>query len=220
MFAPFSNYRVAFNTIAVADPLYTLPFLIGMIVLMFFNRTSVKRKTWLKLGVGISSVYMLFTIGNKLYINSIFEASLAQQNIEYSRYSAQPSILNNILWYGIAETETSYKVAFYSLFDATNRFSEWQEIPKTRAITRLEYNDLENLSWFSNGYFNIEKISETDYLYSDLRYPLVKTKNGYESVFSLLLFKEKNRLNMKPFTPEFDDLNSMIINLLKRIRGI
>ncbi len=38
LFAPFSNYRVAFNNIAVVDPLYTLPFLICMIVLMFFKR--------------------------------------------------------------------------------------------------------------------------------------------------------------------------------------
>lgn len=36
LFAPFSNYRVAFNNIAVVDPLYTVPFLVCIIVLMFF----------------------------------------------------------------------------------------------------------------------------------------------------------------------------------------
>ena len=66
LFAPFSNYRVAFNNIAVVDPLYTVPFLVCIIVLMFFKRTSIKRTTWLKWGIGISSVYMLFTVVNKL----------------------------------------------------------------------------------------------------------------------------------------------------------
>ena len=66
IFAPFSNYRVAFNNIAVVDPIYTLPFLISMIVLMFFRRTSIKRRLWLKIGIGISSIYMIFTLGNKL----------------------------------------------------------------------------------------------------------------------------------------------------------
>jgi inner membrane protein len=220
LFAPFSNYRVAFNNIAVADPAYTLPFLICIIVLMFFKRASQKRKLWLKLGIGISSVYLLFTIGNKLYVDAVFKASLAEENIAYSSYSSQPSILNNVLWYGIAETETSYKVAYYSLFDASNRFSEWQIIPKTRDITTSEYIDLEDLSWFSNGYFSVKKTTESDYLYSDLRYPLVKTKNGYESVFSLLLYKDNNRLNMKPFEPQVDNLDEAMSELWNRMKGI
>ena len=53
LFAPFSSYRVALNNIAVADPAYTLPFLICMIVLMFFRRTSSQRRLWLKMGIGI-----------------------------------------------------------------------------------------------------------------------------------------------------------------------
>ena len=220
LFAPFSNYRVAFNNIAVADPAYTLPFLICMIVLMFYKRASVKRKKWLTYGIAISSIYLLFTIGNKLYIDSIFKNSLADENIEYSRYSSQPSILNNILWYGIAETETSYHVAYYSLFDSTNRFSEWLEIPKNRAITEDDFSEIKDLSWFSNGYFSVIKTSENEYLYNDLRYPLVKTKRGYESVFSLSLFEENGRLNMKQFEPKVDDFNEAVSNLWTRIKGI
>ena len=47
LFAPFSNYRVAFNNISVADPMYTLPFLIALIVVMCFKRTSTKRRLFL-----------------------------------------------------------------------------------------------------------------------------------------------------------------------------
>jgi len=220
LFYPFSSYRVAFNTIAVVDPLYTLPFLICIVVLLLFKRNSKKRLFWLTLGVGLSNVYLLFTVVNKLYVDSLFKASLAEQQIEYTNYSAQPSIFNNVLWYGIAETDTSYKVAYYSLLDRRNRFSEWQTIPKMRDILMSEYKDLKDLSWFSNGYFNVEKKSETEYLYSDLRYPLVSTKNGYESVFSLNLFKENNRLNMKPFQPKVDDFGEEITKLWKRIKGI
>ncbi|MFD2823787.1 metal-dependent hydrolase [Lacinutrix iliipiscaria] len=220
LFAPFSNYRVAFNNIAVADPLYTLPFLISMIGLMFFKRTSIKRRLWLKWGIGISSVYMIFTIGNKFYMDAIFEKSLADTQVNYTRYSCQPSIFNTILWYGIAETESSYRVAFYSLFDSTNRFSEWMEIPKTRAITKEEYRDIKDLAWFSKDYFNVIEIETDKYVYNDLRYPLVKTKQGYESVFSLLLFKENDRLNMEEFEPKVDDFNEAMSNLWERIKGI
>ena len=219
LFAPFSNYRVALNNIAVADPLYTAPFLICLIVLMFFNRKSNRRRLWLKLGIGISSFYMLITIFNKIYVDSVFKNSLSDKGINYSRYSIQPAILNNVLWYGIAETEEAYQVGFYSLFDSSNRFSDWQTIPKTRALTTTEYEDIKNLAWFSDDYFNVEIIDGNNYLYKDLRYPLVETRNGYKAVFNLKLFKDEDRLNMKPFAPEMEDLQYTIDALWRRLKG-
>ncbi|WP_430467948.1 metal-dependent hydrolase [Winogradskyella ouciana] len=219
LFAPFSNYRVAFNNIAVADPLYTAPFLICLIILMFFKRKSNRRRLWLKLGIGISSFYMLLTIFNKIYVDNVFENSLSDKGISYSRYSTQPAILNNVLWYGIAETEEAYQVGFYSLFDASNRFSDWQTIPKTRALTKAEYNDIRDLAWFSNDYFNVELTADDNYLYKDLRYPLVETRNGYKAVFNLRLFKDGDRLNMKPFAPEMEDFEYTMDALWRRLKG-
>ena len=220
LFAPFSNYRVAFNNIAVADPLYTVPFLVCLIILMFFNRKSQPRRLWLKMGIGISSFYMLLTIFNKIYVDNIFENSLSDKGISYSRYSTQPAILNNVLWYGIAETEETYQVGFYSLFDSSKRFSDLQTIPKTRALTKAEYNDIEGLAWFSNDYFNVESIDDDNYLYKDLRYPLVETRQGYKAVFNLKLFKEGDRLNMKPFAPEMEDFDYTFNALWRRLKGI
>lgn len=219
LFAPFSNYRVAFNNIAVADPLYTIPFLTCVIVLMFYKRASIKRRFWLKLGIGISSLYMLATLANRLYMDSVFKYSLTNQKIVYERYSIQPSILNNFLWYGIAETEDDYRVAFYSLFDATDLFSDWMILPKERVIEPEQFPDLKKLTWFSNNYFNIESVDGGDYLYKDLRYPLIKTPKGYQSIFNLKLHEVNNRLDMKPFAPEFGDFSYVMNALWERIRG-
>ena len=86
LFSPFSNYRVAFNNIAVADPAYTLPFLISLIVLMFFKRNTSQRKFWLKTGVGISTCYLICTLINKAYITSVFSKSLKENNIAFLRF--------------------------------------------------------------------------------------------------------------------------------------
>jgi inner membrane protein len=220
LFAPFSNYRVAFNNIAVVDPLYTLPFLICMIILMFFNRKSLKRQLWLKLGLGISSIYMLLTIGNKFYIDSVFKKSLAENNIVFSRYCTQPAIFNNVLWYGIAETETNYFVAYYSLLDTQSRFLNFIELPKQRDLKPSEFKDIKDLAWFSNHYYSVYKMEENLYQYNDLRYPISDESNPNSSVFRLLLYKENNRLNMKPFEPNFDDFNKEMTKLWKRIKGI
>jgi inner membrane protein len=145
---------------------------------------------------------------------------LAENNIEYTRYSAQPTLLNNILWYGIAETETEYRIAFYSLFDSKHRFSEWQKIPKTRSISKAEFQDIRDLAWFSKDYFNVQRTSENEYLYNDLRYPLIKTEKGYESVFSFQLFKENDRLNMKDFEPKIGGFGAAMSELWERMKGV
>ena len=92
LFAPFSDYRVAFNNIAVADPLYTLPFLIALIIMMCFNRTSTKRSLFLKIGLGISSLYMLFTFVNKYHVHGVYKQSLEDQQMNYVRFQTQPTI--------------------------------------------------------------------------------------------------------------------------------
>jgi len=205
LFAPISNYRVAFNNIAVADPLYTIPFLLSMIVLMFYKRQNSRRRLWLKIGIGMSSIYLLCTIVNKFYMDHVFKSSLEEKGIVFDRFSTQPTILNNILWYGIAETDNAYHVAFYSLLDTSNRFSEWRVMPKIRDLTPEYVPDLKNLTWFSNDYYDTESIVNNEYVYYDLRYPLVKTRTGYKPVFNLKLYRTGNRLDMKPFTPEMDD---------------
>ena len=220
LFAPFSSYRVALNNIAVADPAYTLPFLICMIVLMFFRRTSSQRRLWLKMGIGISSIYMIFTLGNKLYIDSVFRKSLKHSEISVMRFSTQPAIFNNILWYGIAETEASYFVSDYSLLDSKSRFLNFTEVPKQRDLKPSEYKDIKGLAWFSNQYYSVHKLNENEFQYNDLRYPILDIDNPNSSVFSLLLYKDENRLNMKPFTPKFESLGKVFNSLWERIKGI
>ena len=219
LFAPFSNYRVAFNNIAVADPLYTVPFLVSLIILMFYKRQSSKRSMWLKLGIGLSSMYMLFTIFNKLYVDRVFKSSLAKEGIVYERFSIQPSILNNVLWYGIAETKDDYRVAFYSLLDQSSYFSEWQKLPKDRALKPEDYKDIADLAWFSNDYYSVEPLGHDDYLYKDLRYPLIKTREGYKPIFNLRLHKVDGRLDMLPFEPEMDDFGFAMSVLWERLKG-
>ncbi|WCO00458.1 metal-dependent hydrolase [Psychroserpens ponticola] len=210
LFAPFSNYRVAINNISVVDPLYTIPFLICMIVLMFFNRKTTRRHLWLKLGVGISSVYMAFTLVNKVYINSVYKASLVEAGINYNRFQTQPSILNNVLWYGVAETDSSYQVGFYSLFDASNRVELWNELPKNHDLAPNSNGDIKTLAWFSNGYYNLIKNEGDTLRYNDLRYPSFDEKNPNNAVFSFTIKKEGERWNALPFDgkpPSSENLN-------------
>ncbi|WP_299161105.1 metal-dependent hydrolase [uncultured Tenacibaculum sp.] len=200
LFLPFSDYRVAFNNISVVDPLYTLPFLLCLLVAMFYNRKRTRRTVWVKAGIYISSAYMLFTIGNKIHIDSVFKKSFDKADISYSRYSTQPTIFNNVLWYGIAETDESYKVGFYSLFDSKNKVDTILTIPKKHNLLDIDNADIKTLRWFSNNYYNLVPIdSSKNVQYLDLRYPLLNPDDVNTSVFSFELKKDGNRWDMVPF---------------------
>lgn len=218
LFLPFSNYRVAFNNISVADPLYTLPFLICVIVAMCYKRGSLKRIRWNRAGLIISSVYMLLTIVNKLYVDSVFKASFDKQVGAYQRFSAQPSILNNVLWYGIAETETDYKVGFYSIFDSKPEITNFLSLPKNHDLVNNSHPDIKTMTWFSNNYYNIQQIGKDSLRYNDLRYPLFNTDDPNSSVFSFLLKEKGKRWDIEPFIgikPKAGDM----AKLWERIKG-
>ncbi|TWO33081.1 metal-dependent hydrolase [Seonamhaeicola sediminis] len=219
LFTPFTNYRVALNNIAVVDPIYTLPFLLCLIVMMFFRRTSNKRRFVLKLGIGISSAYLLFTFGNKLYMDSVFKKSLELNKINFNRGYTQPTIFNNILWYGVAETDSTYWVGYYSLLDKDNLFSDFRTLKKERALSADKYRRVKDLAWFSNQYYSIYKVAENEYQYNDLRYPVTQEEHSTSSVFRFLLYDDEGELNMKPFERNEDNISEALNALWTRMKG-
>lgn len=222
LFYPFSDHRVALNNIAVADPLYTLPFLICIIVLMFYRRQSRRRQLWLRIGIFVSSTYMLFTLGNKIYVDKVFNDSLAKQGIKAKRFRTQPTILNNILWYGVAETEDNYYLGFYSLFDSEATVNDWKIISKSPSIIDVQNEDLKTLAWFSDDYFKVFKTAQKGvYKYNDLRYALLNPDDAQSSLFSFRIYNNNGRWDMQNSRPDFDENQSFedvfgpMINRLK-----
>ena len=220
LFAPFSNYRVAFNTISVVDPMYTIPFLICMLVVLFFKRTNSKRLKWTKAGIYISSFYLLFTLVNKFYINSVFKESFKKAEISIDRFSAQPSIFNNILWYAVAETKEKYHLTFYSLLDKSATANNIISIDKNHDLIDMNAKNLKILAWFSNDYYRISKREEMGtYKYTDLRYPMLNPNDLNTSVFNFTIFFKNKQWDILPFDgnpPSKADFS----NFFKRLKGI
>src|SRR5690606_32661134 len=116
LFWPIS-YPLAFQNIFVIDPLYTLPFLVFLILTMFQKRTSLKRRKYNRLGLIISSGYLILTFILKGITYSKFTQALKQEQITYSDIQTKPSPLNSILWMAHVQTEDAYLIGEYSFFD-------------------------------------------------------------------------------------------------------
>ena len=219
LFLPFSNYRISFNNISVVDPLYTLPFLFCLIITLFYKRTNSKRVTWTKAGIYISSAYMLCTLGNKIYIDTVFKKSFEKANISYLRFRTQPTILNNVLWYGIAETKTDYKVGYYSLFDKIATVNTFISIPKNDSIVNVNEPDLKTLTWFSDAYYLIEKKENpARIIYNDLRY-VMSTNDSIKAMMTFELKKEGLRWTTKP-SNNFNPPENFLTDFWTRLKGI
>jgi inner membrane protein len=143
---------------------------------------------------------MLFTIGNKIYIDAVFKKSFKKAGLSIDRFSAQPSLLNTVLWYAVAETKDQYHLTFYSLFDTSATADKMITIDKNHDLINMNAQNLRTLAWFSNDYYNLTKREKVGtYKYVDLRYPMLNPEDLNTSVFNFTVFFENNEWNMIPF---------------------
>lgn len=180
LFQPFSDYRVSWDNISVADPIYTFLFGASLMVASFFNRKDPNRRRWNYVGIALSSLYMIWTFGNKSKVNAVMEDTLAKREIVYSRYMTSPTILNNILWSGTADADSSIWIGQYSLFDEVKEF-DLQEVPKNRHLLNKAYKTdktIKVLEWFSNDYCALLARDDGRIQMNDLRYGQFDLKKG------------------------------------------
>ncbi|RMG55382.1 MAG: metal-dependent hydrolase, partial [Bacteroidetes bacterium] len=175
LFYPFSDYRVAFNSIFVIDPLYTLPFAICLLVALSLPRTSLWRQRWNWAGIVISSLYLLLTVTNKLAVESVFQQTLHRAGKSVVRLSTYPAPLNNVLWYTVAEEPSGFDVGYYSLLSGLDRPKiDFHYIPKNHQLLggRDDQFVPERLRWMSKGYYALGQ-QDSSLLWYDLRFGLL-----------------------------------------------
>lgn len=229
LFLPFSDYRSGFNNIAVADPLYTVPFGLLLIATSFYERQDRKRNILAWLSIIISSAYMLFTIFNKMYINSIAEKTIKEENIPAIRYTTCPSILNNILWSTTIETKDGFYVGQYSWFDKEPKF-KLIEVKKDRHLlgeVRPEDYTIDRLKWFSNGYYSVMKRADGKLQLNDVRFGLFDTRLPASTEENYIFRFEIEKQNDGTFVlikeeggPPKGKEKEMFPNLWQRLKGI
>jgi inner membrane protein len=117
-FEPFSHHRISFNAIYVADPFFSIWPGIACVALIYLKRKSPKRRIWYRIGLGLSTLYLVYCLINKAQVDKDVKTILQEQQISYTRYFTTPAPLQNWLWYVVAGNDSGYHVGFRSLFDS------------------------------------------------------------------------------------------------------
>ena len=214
------DYRLAFKTIFVIDPLYTLPFL-GFLILAFFQkRDAPKRRFYNTMGLIISSSYLLLTFALKGIASNQFEKALENQQIEYSDFETKPSPLNTLLWSANVSTKKQYLIGYYSFFD--EKPIHFDAYPKNHELLGdlVHQENVQRMIRVSKGWYSITK-KEERLFYNDLRFCLLSLQPNaqnfafqYEIKVDTLgkvtfIETEKNR----------EDAKQLLNDLWTRIKG-
>lgn len=165
LFLPFSNYRVSFDSINIIDPVYTVPLLIGLILSLFISKNGPKKRIYNSLGLLISSLYLLSTLGVKFYINQRFNKSLEAQNVEYLELLTVPVKFGSINWYGVAKTDQKLYIENYSLLD--KGLIVFEEFPiNLHLLQDIDPSLVNRLKWFSQGFYTVAEHEGKTRLYN------------------------------------------------------
>jgi len=218
LFWPF-KMRLAFQNIFVIDPLYTIPFLVFLILAMRQKKTSPKRRKYNRLGLIVSSSYLALTLILKGISYRQFTKSLKKQNISYTAIDTRPTPFNTILWTANIDAGDDYLIGNYSFFDSKE--IEFTAYPKNHSLLgELETNDkVVRLIDIAEGWFTITE-KEGTLFFNDLRFGLISLDPSEEQfAFAYRLSSENDTVKVTE-EPKYDtDGKKLFSALWNRIWG-
>lgn len=222
LFWPF-EWRVTYKNIFVVDPLYTIPFLICLIIAMSMKRTNPRRRFFNNLGLIISTSYMALTFVFKGIGISAFKTELQNAHLAYTEMDTQPTPFNAILWSAQVETDSAYFIGYYSLFDSKPiRFSH--AFPKGHDLLApyLEQHVVQQLIRIADGWYTVQKEADGDLLFSDIRFGQV----GFDPDNSPFMWQyclhidHAGKVQVQRLNGSMDlDMGEAMRELWKRIKG-
>lgn len=224
IFWPFSRYPVIFGTVFIIDPFYTVPLAAGLLISFRWPPATRQRRWANYIGLGFSTAYLLFTIGNKLLVEQAFHLTFEQKGQPVERIFTKPTPFNTFLWEGIAETEEGFYIGLYSLL-GDQRPTGFRYEPKRHHLlgSALDHPVVQRLRRFSRGYFIVRRDDDGSLLLHDLRFgrsDVGLTQEG-EYIFTFRLQRSPTGqiTGLTQEEPELELRRSLLRRFLQRIRG-
>jgi inner membrane protein len=154
LFWPFSDARIAWNTISIIDPLFTIPLLI-LVILAATRRRPMFARVALVWAVG----YMGLGLWQQQQATQMGYALAAERGHVPLRLEAKPSFANILVWKVVYETPERFHVdavrAGFSpkVFagESVQKFDLDRDMPWLDRESQ-QAADIERFRWFSNGY--------------------------------------------------------------------
>jgi len=162
---PLQTPPIAWGTLFIIDPLYTVPLLIAFIVAWKKRARALQAAA---LGLIFSTTYIGVSVLSQQHARMVAMKSLNKQSISNSKVLIAPSPFS-ILWRIISMDGEHYYEGFYSLLDKDHDIS-FDRYPSNRNVIDSKYEQwaIERLDWFTQGFISAVPTGERLFV-NDLR---------------------------------------------------
>jgi len=153
---PFSDHPFGVGSIFIIDPLYTVPLLVGLAVVL--RRSDPRGLRWNAAGLLLSTAYLAWGWGVQQHLRGIAEQALADQGIAADRVLVMPTPLNTVLWRVVAVTPDGFHEGFRSLLDRGPgiRFDHFDRGAELRNPI-AELASVRRVAAFTHGFYKLSE---------------------------------------------------------------
>ena len=199
IFEPFHNHRFALNNMSIIDISFTLPMLAGLLLVLFFKKSSPTRTIIGRTAAIWLCLYTTASFTLKHQANVYFEKQLSARGITPTRMMTAPTISNIFLWRMLAESGGQYHIAYWSLFDDSTRPCRIDSTAKGHdALEPLkDHPEAVQLVWFTKNWHKVVQASSKpdSLLLIDMRFTEIVTPESKSPVFCWRLQEQSGNLD-------------------------
>jgi inner membrane protein len=172
---PLPTPPVMWSTIFIIDPVYSIPLIGGVLAAGIMSRKGLRGHRVNTFCLTLSTLYLAWSIGAKLYVNDTVKDALARQNIAYRNILTVPTPFNTLLWRVLVMDERGYYEGFYSLLDK-DRNIRFNHYPSDKHLLAglADHWPVQRLQWFTHGFYSVQK-RDRAIVFADLRMGLEPT---------------------------------------------
>lgn len=167
LFWPLQTPPVAWSSVFIIDPLYSVPLLVAVLVGLL--RGLRDRPQWLAgTALGLSSLYLASTLAGKWMAEQQVRQVLAQRDIRAEALFSTPTPFNSLLWRVTVVDGDDYHEALVGWFD--DRPPHLQRIARSAHLAEVlrDSPQHQRLHWFTRGVLRYDQI-DNSLIVTDLR---------------------------------------------------
>jgi len=189
LYWPFSSLRVAWNTVSIIDPLFTLP-----VLLLILLAVIKKEALYARLSLLYVVLFMSFGLLQKQRAEEVINELAQSRGHQIEKVLAKPSFANRHVWKLMYEHDGRFYVDAVKLLWRAQviQGSSVQKLDIERDFPWLssdsqQAKDIERFRWFSNDFLALSESDENFII--DARYSFLP--NRIESMWGIIL-NDKN----------------------------
>jgi inner membrane protein len=168
LFWPFLPPPVSIGSVFIIDPLYSVPLLIGFILVLALPRKPLSMRLMHGSFV-FSCAYLIWGLTAQQWLSHEVKQQLAKQNISTEKMLLTPTPFNSLLWRVLVMENDQYQQGFVSVFDASQQV-DLQAYPNHSNLKKTiqDNHNFMLFQWFNNGFYKLDEVNN-QVIATDLR---------------------------------------------------